>query len=247
MLFYIAGLVAFFACLRMSCTKYNNPNKHPTPKISNVLFIFAHPDDEAMFMTPTLHYLVASGAHIHWLCLTDGSGNGHGETRAMELLRSASHFGVPQNNVEIITDPTLPDSMTAQWPIATVEGYVQRAVKRWGPTDIFTFDSFGVSGHINHQAVHRGVAAYNAKLKEKTIRIWTLHSHYKLRKYSGMLLQGVKVGGSRRDEEFVIVPSIMDAGKPLEAMKQHASQLVWFRYLFVWISSYTYENIWTRL
>ena len=42
----------------------------------HALFVFAHPDDEAMFMTPTIRALVTARWDVSWLCLTDGGGGG---------------------------------------------------------------------------------------------------------------------------------------------------------------------------
>ena len=54
----------------------------------HILFVFAHPDDEAMFFGPTIQGL-KSQYFIHFLCLCHG--NSH---RAKELEQSAKYFGV---------------------------------------------------------------------------------------------------------------------------------------------------------
>jgi LmbE family N-acetylglucosaminyl deacetylase len=44
-----------------------------------ILAIFAHPDDETMFLGGTLAYLAAQGATVHYLCATRGEGGEMGD------------------------------------------------------------------------------------------------------------------------------------------------------------------------
>jgi hypothetical protein len=48
-----------------------------------VLFVIAHPDDEAMFFVPTVVQLVNSGVQVHLLCLSSG----------MERISERNHVG----------------------------------------------------------------------------------------------------------------------------------------------------------
>ena len=111
-----------------------------------------------------------------------------------------------------------------------------------------TFDDFGVSGHANHRATYEGVVAWAALNRTHSIALWTLHSQPLVRKYSGALVRCVLPQWPPAPPgSVVVIPPWADVGCPLEAMRRHASQLVWFRYLFVWLSSYTYENVWAPL
>ena len=42
------------------------------PQASQALLVIAHPDDETMFFTPTLHELGMQGCSVTVLCLSNG-------------------------------------------------------------------------------------------------------------------------------------------------------------------------------
>jgi len=216
----------------------------------SVLVVFAHPDDEAMFMTPTLRALISKGWTVYFLCLTDGSGGGDGSVRAAELLASGDYFGVAPTHIEVVADPDLPDSMQAAWTTQLVAQYITRAVQRWCPGHVMTFDAFGVSGHVNHRAVHAGVAAWRKSHDEEHLtrpNVWALRSQPLYWKYLGPLVRLFPAPSASRTGAVVFHPPWCDIRCPFMAMRRHKSQLVWFRYLFVWFSSYTYENVWVPM
>ena len=66
-----------------------------------VLLVTAHPDDECMFFSPTILYLLDLKCQIILLCLSNGDYDGLGEERAYELYRSCENFGIPLGNVSI--------------------------------------------------------------------------------------------------------------------------------------------------
>jgi len=55
--------------------------------------VIAHPDDESMFMMPTLFYLVKI-CEIHILCLTNGDFNGLGKIREKEMQKVSEKLGI---------------------------------------------------------------------------------------------------------------------------------------------------------
>ncbi|KAI5290304.1 N-acetylglucosaminyl-phosphatidylinositol de-N-acetylase [Ascosphaera aggregata] len=113
----------------------NNNNAIPTN--SRVALLIAHPDDEAMFFSPTLLDLTSPdrGNIVSILCLSDGNAAGLGHVRQNELHASAARLGVgvsdpvmpgktptpdqlplPNPRVTIINDPIrFPDDMTTVW------------------------------------------------------------------------------------------------------------------------------------
>lgn len=210
----------------------------------DVLLVFAHPDDEAMFFSPLLSYLRRRGITCHFLCLSNGNANGLGSTRELELYQSAHYFGVHKKNVRIVQHCELDDGLSSHWPAHIIKAEVSKyleAAMHIGT--VITFDNQGVSHHPNHIAVYNGVK----KLKDNMppgIAFMQLASKNVLLKYSGclsMLFSLIASPRHTRSNATILIPP----GKvftSFSAMRRHWSQMVWFRYLFVFFSSYTYVN-----
>lgn len=210
----------------------------------DVLFVFAHPDDEAMFFSPTILYLTQQGINCHFLCLSNGNFNGLGQVRESELHASAAYFGIQKRNVRVVNHPELQDGAKETWPAALimkeVDAYLAKAMQI---STVITFDKDGVSSHPNHIAVHEGVK----KLKNSMppgINFLQLKTRGLLWKYTGLssLVLPVTLSsrGNRKRFSVIIPPTAVHTS--FSAMRRHSSQLVWFRYLFVAFSSYTYLN-----
>jgi len=79
----------------------------PTIQGKRICLLIAHPDDEAMFFSPTLLALTKPelGNHVKILCFSNGSGDGVGEVRKKELAKSAVMLGLrSEDDVLIIED-----------------------------------------------------------------------------------------------------------------------------------------------
>lgn len=79
----------------------------PAPRGRRVCLLIAHPDDEAMFFSPTVLALTRPGAgnHVRILCLSTGDADGLGETRRRELVKSGAVLGVrDEADVFVIDD-----------------------------------------------------------------------------------------------------------------------------------------------
>lgn len=215
----------------------------------NVLLVFAHPDDESMFFTPLLEGL--RGRHnIFLLCLSNGNFSGLGKVRARELVDAAAFFGVLAPNVDVVDHPALRDGMQEQWPPELVATLVRARISQWNVDVVFTFDDNGVSGHPNHIAVHRGMRLLAAE-RNGTCPIYTLRTRPTWSKYvSAMSLLPHAISTSHSNTaqgNIVVVVAPAKSLHSLWAMMRHRSQLVWFRYLFVWFSSYTFINEFDKL
>lgn len=218
----------------------------------DVLLVFAHPDDEAMFFTPLLHFLKEKGIVAHFLCLSNGNFEGLGKTRESELYASASFFGISGKNTRIVHNSELEDSMTANWPPSLIRKEVERYLeKAMSIGTIVTFDKFGVSQHPNHIACHEGVKLLKRNFPPG-ITFLQLKTHSLPLKYFGAVsllrpsaLLFRKRSKTRTSFDIVIPPTSFFSC--LRAMKMHASQLKWFRYLFVFFSSYSCRNEFTEL
>lgn len=101
-------------------------------KEHHILFVFAHPDDEAMFFGPTLSSL-SSQYFIHFLCLSHGT-----SIRASELEKSAQYFGIYK--YECIHNENMIDGLKSNWCKDTIRKTVKDYVNQNDIQAIFTFD-----------------------------------------------------------------------------------------------------------
>jgi N-acetylglucosaminylphosphatidylinositol deacetylase len=203
--------------------------------------VIAHPDDEAMFFVPTVSSFVAAGADCFLLCLSSGNYDGLGATRRTELVASAQVLGIPATHVQTIDDPLLQDGPKESWPAREIGGVLDTFVKRHRIDTLVTFDAQGVSGHPNHISVHVGVRDF-IQQSTSTVRAYQLESTNILRKYLGIVdfIWSQLLTTFSRDGRLLLC-----SPNPLLsywAMCAHASQFVWYRYLFVIFSRYTFMN-----
>lgn len=80
----------------------------PTLKNKRICLLIAHPDDEAMFFSPTVLALTdpKHGNHFKIICFSTGNADGLGETRKKELVKSATMLGLrTEDDVLVIDDP----------------------------------------------------------------------------------------------------------------------------------------------
>jgi len=131
------------------------------------LLVIAHPDDEAMFFSPTLLALAQAHVDVDVLCLSTGNFAGLGRTRTQELRAACGVLKV--DKVSVIDHPQLQDGMRTHWADATMVDHMETAWAQASYDLVMTFDAYGVSGHINHRAVHRGVR-YATPLPRRTCR-----------------------------------------------------------------------------
>jgi N-acetylglucosaminylphosphatidylinositol deacetylase len=247
---FLAAAVAFTALWHRFSA---NPSGPLSRLRGDVLLVFAHPDDEAMFFAPLLEYLRRVNVRVHFLCLSNGNFNGLGSVREKELTRSALHFGVRAESVRTVNEQDLQDGMKEKWAREAVARHV-REMLHVTPSIrcVVTFDEAGVSGHPNHVDTFRGVEVVRKELHRADtegrplVVFLKLVTHSIPRKYSAafsLLISAFAEGVLGSDGSKCVVA--VRPGRALSSfrgMQCHASQLVWFRYLFVWLSSYTFVN-----
>lgn len=113
---------------------------------------------------------------------------------------------------------------------------------------IITFDNYGVSGHCNHQDVHYGVRKLLYDTLQRDIEVWELVSNNILRKYSGPVDIWLSMFWPMLHSNETMQCLVNEhPRRSFLAMAQHSSQWVWFRKLFVALSSYTYMNTLRRI
>eukprot|EP01106_Pelomyxa_sp_JSP_P007228 TRINITY_DN2190_c1_g2_i1.p1 TRINITY_DN2190_c1_g2~~TRINITY_DN2190_c1_g2_i1.p1 ORF type:complete len:189 (-),score=40.34 TRINITY_DN2190_c1_g2_i1:43-609(-) len=186
-------------------------------------------------------------------------------------------LGIGSSHVVVVSDARLPDSQGVWWDTHVVAAHVKEHVERVGADCILTFDSGGVSGHPNHISVFRGVREYAREHTgtpgysldtTSIIRKYSgpLDSLLVPLLYHASAWVWLRGGGALRVRASAGVRAGLQApplpppylvhvaGGPWEAgrrcwgcMRQHASQFVWYRKLFVVASRYTYVNVLHRI
>ena len=136
-------------------------------------------------------------------------------------------------------------------------------------TQILTFDDGGVSGHPNHRALPEGVKHLLARnLSVPPPKLFLLKTHPTAKKYTGFLSavyaktrspsriyshfqprlkQSGQILRLDNDVTFVVIAGVSEYLTALRAMRQHWSQLVWFRWLYVLFSRYMWVNEWVEV
>ncbi|KAJ6657251.1 hypothetical protein lerEdw1_002618 [Lerista edwardsae] len=105
---------------------------------------------------------------------------------------------------------------------------------------IVTFDARGVSGHANHRALYTAVRYLHSERKlPEGCRILTLETVSLFRKYISILDAPISHLQSQ-DVLFVLTTEKAELAK--KAMWCHRSQLLWFRYLYIFFSRYMVIN-----
>ncbi|KAK5655720.1 hypothetical protein OQA88_5257 [Cercophora sp. LCS_1] len=172
-----------------------------------ICLLIAHPDDEAMFFSPTVLALTRpeAGNRVKILCLSSGDAVGLGETRKRELAKSGVVLGLKEeDDVFVLESPHFPDSMTKTWDADKISGVLSEAFARQlvesnktqkaakvSVDVLITFDDKGVSSHPNHISLYHGARAFIRKLKEgglgAPVDLYTLTTVGLVRKYAGIL------------------------------------------------------------
>ncbi|KAA8900452.1 putative deacetylase LmbE-like domain-containing protein [Sphaerosporella brunnea] len=208
-----------------------------------ITLLIAHPDDEAMFFSPTLLAL-APHNKVQVLCLSTGNADGLGEIRKGELVSSCRELGVASDDdVVVIDDAGMPDSMTRTWPASKIAQYLERYAA--DSDAILTFDEGGVSSHPNHISLLHGAREFVAG--KKTIKkLYKLTSVPILRKYLSVFDVPLTFRAAARSESekaFVFVSSSKQVRTAQRAMTDsHVSQMRWFRWGWIGLSRYMVVN-----
>ncbi|KAA0196162.1 hypothetical protein HAZT_HAZT009586 [Hyalella azteca] len=207
-----------------------------------VMFVTSHPDDECMFFGPSiLHFAQNEKALVYLLCLTDGSYQNVklGKKRQQELWASCKELGIPEGHITLYKCRHIPDDPNKSWPIVTTANIINHHLHALSCDMVITFDSHGVSGHINHRSLYAAlVYLLNEKRLPHYCSAYTLDSVNLVRKYSSVL----DIACSAICSSHVITASSAQFFTIRRAMKLHASQYVWFRKLYLLFSRYVIVN-----
>lgn len=207
--------------------------------VGRVLLVIAHPDDECMFFGPTVLGLLQRKCDLYVLCLSNGNFYHQGSERKEELRSSCCSLGIPSENLIIVQHSNMPDDPECMWNSNLVGRIVQKYVKCLCVDSVITFDHSGVSGHLNHIAIHKGVVGILKKdLASAGCRLFVLESVNKLRKYVGLL--DVPLSYLLSEHAYVLPWDMVSLVKG--ALRKHKSQMLWFRHLYSFFSRYMVVN-----
>uniref|UniRef100_A0A6N2KCG3 N-acetylglucosaminylphosphatidylinositol deacetylase n=1 Tax=Salix viminalis TaxID=40686 RepID=A0A6N2KCG3_SALVM len=209
----------------------------------NVLLVVAHPDDESMFFSPTINYLISRGHNLYILCFSIGNADGIGNTRKQEFYQACAVLKVPLQQVKVLDHPDLQDGFGKVWDHELLAKIIEEEVSSHGIDMIITFDNLWVSGHCNHRDVHHGVCRLLHNVSKRSVEAWELTSTCIFRKYSGPVDIWLSMLLPLRYADGMTHCLLNEhPRKSFHAMAEHSSQWIWFRKLFVSFSSYTYVN-----
>ncbi|CAH8438484.1 unnamed protein product [Schistosoma turkestanicum] len=187
-----------------------------------------------MFFAPTILNLVNSGHDVDLLCFTTGNYDGLGSKRKLELEIAMKKLGIRRS--VIIDSDKFKDGPNSCWPTKDLVDIVCQTCQKFRSRSVISFDEFGVSGHRNHCVI---AEALNKAHKGKLIpQLYGLQSVSILRKYCFLIDLIISVLSR---EDFICSPfQLMYV--PYLSMISHKSQLVWFRWLYMYFSVYMFKN-----
>lgn len=206
--------------------------KFPNPRI---LVLTAHPDDEVMFFSPTILSLVKKGYEVFLLCLSSGDFDGLGSVRRVELEAAGVKLGIQKSNIFI---EDFQDNPNLVWDENAIALTLQRYQDAHDFSAIFTFDEHGISGHKNHVSLYHGASIFSRSHKSP-MNVYFLQTVNFARKYLSFL-DSLFQAGPQNDVYFV--SSLPQVFKGIAGMLSHQSQMVWFRWLYVFSSRYMFFN-----
>ena len=213
---------------------------------NRVLLLTAHPDDECLFFAPTLLSLVHHD--VYSLTLSTGNADGLGHLRRRELHGSLDILGVAPDRQWIVDHPHLQDNITQYWDSALIADVVRPYILQHNIDTILTFDDHGVSGHPNHQSLPSAVRELIRSHNSSPPQLFTLVSVPLTAKYIGVVSPLLaKATRYFHSPSPVFVSGMREYWRAIQAMRQHKSQLVWFRYLYVLFSRYMWVNEWVMV
>jgi N-acetylglucosaminylphosphatidylinositol deacetylase len=205
---------------------------------SELLVVFAHPDDETMFFLPLLVLARRLGVRYRFLCLTTGDYDGLGVLRSKEFEEVGRHLQAVK--ADIVDNPLLRDG-PGMWDPEDVKAVVEAYLSKTPSVKaLFTFDDYGVSGHPNHISVYRGVRLMNSRIARyslESVPIW--------RKYLPPL--DVLLTYLFSTSTSLIAVNVDEPLLSMGTMRIYESQNVWFRKLFSVFSRYSYINTFKRI
>ncbi|CAF0962933.1 unnamed protein product [Didymodactylos carnosus] len=200
-----------------------------------------------MFFSPTLLQLHEQNIPVYILCLSKGDYNRLGNLRLDEFYSSCKQLNIPNTNYRVINDPLLlRDDPTLDWQPDAIIGHVKNVIQEWNINVLLTFDHQGISKHKNHVSIYRCLPHLIQQTKGRIKQVFVLNTVPLYRKYLTLIDLISYVMKFKHRPKYCFLLSRRHLLKPYLAMREHRSQLVWFRYLYMLFSRYIWINDYTR-
>ncbi|KAJ6633220.1 N-acetylglucosaminyl-phosphatidylinositol de-N-acetylase [Pseudolycoriella hygida] len=206
-----------------------------------VLIVTAHPDDECMFFGPTILSLTqrSEPCTVYLLCLSNGNFEQKGNIRKQELYDATKVLSLKDEHITLMNSTLLVDDPNLNWKTELVAKQIQKEVESLDIEALITFDRDGVSCHPNHCAIYYAAASLRlAGYLPKSCKILTLDSVNILRKYMSVFDLVISLLLSTN----WCILSWKNVNIVRRAMRQHKSQMLWFRKLYIIFSRYMVIN-----
>uniref|UniRef100_A0A3P9AJQ1 N-acetylglucosaminylphosphatidylinositol deacetylase n=1 Tax=Esox lucius TaxID=8010 RepID=A0A3P9AJQ1_ESOLU len=227
-------------CMLCRNKQFNSPQTSDLSRKVRALFLTAHPDDECMFFAPAILGLLELNASVHLLCLSQGNYYNQGVQRREELLDSCAVLGIPDSQVTIHDSKELPDNPNIEWSISVASSVILKHIRAHSINLVLTFDGTGVSGHSNHTAIYKAVSYLGSTGNvPDDCSLLSLSTISVLRKYLSFL--ELPISWLLPSDLCFIIES-KGHYQAKRAMLCHRTQLLWFRYLYIWFSRYMFVN-----
>jgi len=206
-----------------------------------VLIVTAHPDDECMFFGPTILSLTQrkDPCTVYLLCLSNGNFDHQGNIRKRELYDASKVLRLKDEHITLMNSTLLVDDPHLNWKTELVAKQIRKEVESLDIEALITFDRDGVSYHPNHCAIYYAAASLClAGYLPKNCKILTLDSVNVVRKYMSVFDLVISLLLSTN----WCILSWKNVNIVRSAMRQHKSQLLWFRKLYIIFSRYMVIN-----
>ena len=131
-------------------------------KMRPLVCVFAHPDDESMGPGGTIAKNAAV-RDVFLLCATFGNNKAKqknlGKIRSQELLNSAKILGVKKVDLLGFDDGELNNNL-----YHSLAEKIEAKVRKYRPDTLMTFETNGITGHLDHIAVSLATSLVFKKL-----------------------------------------------------------------------------------
>uniref|UniRef100_A0AC35TH62 N-acetylglucosaminylphosphatidylinositol deacetylase n=1 Tax=Rhabditophanes sp. KR3021 TaxID=114890 RepID=A0AC35TH62_9BILA len=240
-------IIVSFVCIFVICHLINlyvcGSKEIKCNQKSKVLVVIAHPDDETMFFGPAIVKLAKSCNSLNILCVTSGNYYGQGQVRKQELVKAVTYLGIPKGNVTIMDSSRFQDG-DPKWEEERLSRIVLDHLEKLDCNIILTFDEYGISGHENHKSCFKALQyLYSNGFLPKDVQVFVLESVSIWRKY----ISWFDLSFSMVSSTYLFKSTLSEVLSTYQAMRQHKSQLLWFRYLYLLFSRYIFINSFKRM
>lgn len=239
-------------------------NKH-------IVLFTAHPDDESMFFTPSILELQKANYNnkIHLICLSNGGYDGLGAVRVTELEKAANLLNLSSWKVLDYKDSIKIYWETSD-VVNTIKSELKKLQNEHSINNkdvvLLSFDEDGVSNHPNHKSVFMAIQQYALQYKVKAYKLkswkifikyssflvtnielmikWLSNSKFLIEKLESYDIHIAEYLPSQpKDASLILYSDLNSLFLNFSTMTwAHYSQMVWFRWIWVFSSKYMNSN-----